>query len=648
LSAFATAAEPPSAAPTSIERFLKIRTPSSPVPLPDGSLLALDRPDGIVQLYRFVPGAPAGGGEPSLAPGSATAVKLTSFADGLGSFSVSPDGKRVVLMHAPGGNENTQLTLMDPLASPGTAMKPVLENPKVQARVNVWMNDGSAFIYNANADSPTDFHLYRYEIATGATSKLLAKEGSWFANDVTRDGKRVLVTHYVSASDAQVHELEVATGKLSDLSIRPEGGTAACGIAGYMPDERAVLIQSDLKDGRQQLFLRDLKKGKVSEPLPALASFELDGAVVDESREMLGVVTNEDGYGVPHLYELPGFKPLPAPTSERGVLDASHFNHRTLVWSMSNARTPGLTFATAYPKKGGAPVTRQLTWADDQGIDLSRFPLPEIITYKAFDGVEIRSILYLPAGHTKGSPIPFIVSYHGGPESQSRPYFSSTMQYYLSRGYGVMMPNVRGSTGYGRSFQMMDDYKKRWDSVRDGVDAVEWLVKNGYSEPGRIAAYGGSYGGFMSVGCVVEDQERVERGDRKERLFGACVDIVGVVNLKTFLEKTSGYRRKLREVEYGPLTDPEFLASVSSIHRVDKIKVPVFIAHGFNDPRVPVEEAMQLAAALRERGQNPRMFVAPDEGHGFAKLDNRVYFGERVASFLDETIGRNGKTSAAN
>jgi dipeptidyl aminopeptidase/acylaminoacyl peptidase len=222
------------------------------------------------------------------------------------------------------------------------------------------------------------------------------------------------------------------------------------------------------------------------------------------------------------------------------------------------------------------------------------------------------------------------------------------MQYYLSRGYGVMMPNVRGSTGYGRSFQMMDDYKKRWDSVRDGVDAVEWLVKNGYSEPGRIAAYGGSYGGFMSVGCVVEDQERVERGERKERLFGACVDIVGVVNLKTFLEKTSGYRRKLREVEYGPLTDPEFLASVSSIHRVDKIKVPVFIAHGFNDPRVPVEEAMQLAAALRERGQNPRMFVAPDEGHGFAKLDNRVYFGERVASFLDETIGRNGKTSAAN
>jgi dipeptidyl aminopeptidase/acylaminoacyl peptidase len=214
------------------------------------------------------------------------------------------------------------------------------------------------------------------------------------------------------------------------------------------------------------------------------------------------------------------------------------------------------------------------------------------------------------------------------------------MQYLVSRGFGVMLPNVRGSTGYGREFHMLDDYRKRWDSVRDGVEAAEWLVREGYAKPGRIAAYGGSYGGFMSVACIVEDQERVDAGRRAQRLFGACVDIVGIVNLQTFLERTSGYRRKLREVEYGPLTDPEFLRSVSSIHRVDKIQVPVFIAHGFNDPRVPVEEAMQLAAALREKGRAPRMFVAPDEGHGFAKLDNRIYFGERMVQFLQETIGR--------
>jgi len=643
--ALATALAGAAELPT-MEKFLKIRTPGSPVPLPDGSLLAIDRPDGIFQLYRFVPGT-AGGGEPSLAPGKATATKLTTYADGLSDFSLSPDGKHLVLMYAQGGNENTQLTLTDPLAAPGAATTAVLVNPKVQARVNQWLYDGSAFYYSANADNPTDFYIYRYDLASGATTKVLGKEGTWYISDVTRDGKRGLVTHFVSASDVQVFELELASGKLTDLSIRPDGGTAACRIVGYMPDEKRVLIQSDLKDGRQRLFVRDLAKGKVTEPLPALATFEQDGALVDDDREMLCVVTNEDGYGVPHLYTLPGFEPLAAPTTERGVLNASYFGHRTLVWSMSNARTPGLAYATVYPKKG-APATRQLTWADDQGIDLASFPLPEIVTYKAFDGTDIRAILYLPAGYAKGTTIPFIVNYHGGPEGQSRPSFNSTLQYYLSRGYGVIMPNVRGSTGYGRAFQMMDDYKKRWDSVKDGVDAAEWLVKSGYAEPGRIATYGGSYGGFMSVACIVEDQERVERGERKQRLFGACVDLVGVVNLKTFLEKTSGYRRKLREVEYGPLSDADFLASVSSIHRVDKMNVPFFIGHGFNDPRVPVEEAMQLATALKERGQNPRLFIAPDEGHGFVKLDNRVYFGERVASFLDETIGKGAGERAAN
>jgi dipeptidyl aminopeptidase/acylaminoacyl peptidase len=203
----------------------------------------------------------------------------------------------------------------------------------------------------------------------------------------------------------------------------------------------------------------------------------------------------------------------------------------------------------------------------------------------------------------------------------------------------MIQPNVRGSTGYGREFLMADDYKKRWDSVRDGVEAASWLVRNGHATPGRISTYGGSYGGYMSMACLVEDALRVQRGEQKAPLFGAGVNIVGVVNLKTFLEKTAGYRRKLREMEYGPLSDPEFLASVSPMTQVDLIKVPVFIAHGFNDPRVPVEEAMQLAVALKDRGHSPQVFIAPDEGHGFAKLSNRLIFSQRMVEFLRKSIG---------
>jgi dipeptidyl aminopeptidase/acylaminoacyl peptidase len=518
--------------------------------------------------------------------------------------------------------------------------------------VNLWLRDGSGIVYSANDASPNDFHLYRWDFASRTATRLLAKEGAWTAFDVTGDGKRMLVSHHISASNIENFELDVASGSLHELTVRPEAGTAASRLVGYMPGEGAVLVQSDKDGGRAHLFVRDLATGDVREPLADLSGFELDAAKVDLERTLLAAVTNEDGYGVIHVYTLPAFTPLTAPTEERGYASNVSFRERTLVWSLSNARRPGQAFATTYPASAGKsaakPTTRQLTWTDTQGIDFTAFRLPEVVRYKAFDGREIPAFLYLPVGAKKGTPIPFVVTYHGGPEGQSRPQFEPITQYLLTRGFGVLLPNVRGSTGYGREYHMLDDYRKRWDSVRDGVDAADWLVAQGYATPGRVATFGQSYGGFMSVACVVEDAERVEKGARTKPVFGACVDVVGIVNMKTFLEETSGYRRKLREVEYGPLTDTEFLDSVSSIRRADKIKVPVFIAHGFNDPRVPVQEAMQLATKLKAQGNQPRLFVAPDEGHGFQKLDNRIYFYERMAQFLEETIGRDMATTAAN
>lgn len=638
---------PPTAAAAadvpSITQFLKIRTPGVPVILPDGSLLQRDWPDGVFQLYRTTPNNP--GPNASYEPGQVTRTKLTDFPDGVARFSLSPDGTRCLIMHARGGNENTQISLLDPMA-PGIApLTPVLANPRVQASVNAWLRDGSGFFYSANDESPNDFYLYLYEFAAGKARKIHGESGSWGVSGVTQDGARVLLTQYFSASDRRVWELDLKTGKKTDITIAPKGGTASCGAVDYLPGDRSVLMTSDLNGGMERLYVRDLKSGKISEPLPALSKYELDGAGINDRRDMLVVVANEDGYAVPYFYSVPGFKPLQGPAMERGVAGGSEFRGSTLVWSLSNARNAGQAFATTF-SPGGAPVTKQLTWTDNAGVDLSRFRLPELVRYPAFDGRPIPAFMYLPEGFQKGRPVPFVVYYHGGPESQNRPGFSATLQYLVARGYGLLMPNVRGSTGYGREFHMLDDYKKRWDSVRDGVDAAEWLVKEGYARPGQIATYGGSYGGFMSVACIVEDQERVDAGARKERLFGAAVDIVGIVNLQTFLEKTSGYRRKLREVEYGPLSDTEFLRSVSAIHKVDKLNVPFFIAHGFNDPRVPVEEAMQLAVALKDRNLSPRVFIAPDEGHGFAKLDNRIYFNERAVQFLDETIGAAAKGTA--
>src|SRR5690606_12474405 len=178
------------------------------------------------------------------------------------------------------------------------------------------------------------------------------------------------------------------------------------------------------------------------------------------------------------------------------------------------------------------------------------------ITYPSYDCLEIPVFLYTPPGYKPGKPIPFVAMYHGGPEAQFRPSFSPLTQYLLASGFGIIQPNVRGSTGYGREFHMLDNYKNRWDSVRDGVEAVRWLISNGYTEPGRVAAYGGSYGGFMASAVIIEGSD----------VFGASINVVGIVNFITFLEQTKDYRRKLREAEYGPLSDPEFLASISPLN----------------------------------------------------------------------------------
>jgi dipeptidyl aminopeptidase/acylaminoacyl peptidase len=613
-----------------IERFVRIRTPGSPSIAPDGTMYVRDLPDGVFQLYRV---------KGDSVKADFKGEKLTNYKDGLAGFSMWDDGSKILLLHAFGGNENTQVSLLDTASGKITEL---LANPKVQHAVNHWLDDGSGFVYTANDESPNDFYIYRYDFGAGKKTKLLGKEGSWSLADMTKDGSRAIVSQFRSASDSTMQELTTASGTLMDLTALPSGGgTVSVEAVGYMPDEQSVVYVSDIEGGLKKVFVRDLRSGAITKPLSALDAVHVDGASINRERTLMAVVTNEDGYGVPHLYRLPSFEPVKLPQIERGVVSLSSLRGNKIQWTQSNARTPGLTFGWTAPASGEAagPV-RQLTFADTQGIDLDAFPLPELVRYKAFDGLSVPAFLYTPTGYKKGTPIPFVVNYHGGPEGQFRPVFDRTVQYLLSEGFGVLQPNVRGSDGYGREFLMMDDYKKRWDSVRDGVDAAAWLVTSGYAVPGRIATYGGSYGGFMSVACLVEDQQRVDAGTQKERLFGAGIDVVGIVNVKTFLEQTSGYRRKLREVEYGPLSDPEFLQSISSIHKIDKINVPMMIAHGLNDPRVPIGEAMQLAVGLMKRGMDPVQFYCHDEGHGFQKLENRLLFSKRMSQFLKSTIAK--------
>jgi dipeptidyl aminopeptidase/acylaminoacyl peptidase len=641
--AAAPAAAAPAKAPSGIEPFFRIRAAGNAAVNADGSLFVRDWPDGVWQVYR----APKDR-VPQEARASDTLVRLTNFKDGAAGYTLSPDGSRMLVLAATGGDENTRVYSVDPNAADASSVKPLLDTPKVQFAVQSWLPDSSGFLYTANDASPRDFHVYRYDIATGKSTKLLANKGSWGAPDITKDGSRVLVGEFRSVSDSQIYQLDVKSGELTDISVRRAGGsyspgdtTAANEIVGYLPGETGVLLLSDAEGGMQRLFKRDLASaavGEATQPIAELSKFEIDQAVISEERDLLGVVTNEDGFGVLHLYRLPSFEKVQLPEIEQGVVTLNQLRGGRLVFTLSNSRVPGLAFEWTVPKQGAtsSAAPRQLIFADTQGLDLSKMTLPKLIKYKSFDGLEIPAFLFLPAGADKGKPVPFIAEYHGGPEAQFRPTFDRLTQYLVSQGFGIIKPNVRGSTGYGREFHMMDNYKKRWDSVKDGVAAAQWLIDQGYAKPGKISSMGGSYGGFMSVATLIEGGPKI---------FGAGINVVGIVNFKTFLQQTADYRRALREVEYGPLSDPDFLNSVSPINRINDIKVPMLIAHGLNDPRVPIGEAVQLAEELQRRALTdpnlePEILIFHDEGHGFQKLENRLLYGERVSRFLRRTIGQ--------
>jgi dipeptidyl aminopeptidase/acylaminoacyl peptidase len=275
-----------------------------------------------------------------------------------------------------------------------------------------------------------------------------------------------------------------------------------------------------------------------------------------------------------------------------------------------------------------------VTRSSHGGIPLEAFVAPELVRYPTFDqvGSEVRQIpawFYKPT-EGRDARMPVVVLVHGGPESQFRPpFYLFLVQYFLQRGYAVFAPNVRGSTGYGKAYSHLDDVEKRMDSVADLAHAAHWLREQPDVDGDRLVVYGGSYGGFMVLSALSTYPD----------LWAAGVDIVGISNFVTFLENTSDYRRAHREAEYGSLeVDRAFLESISPIHHVHRMTAPLFVIHGANDPRVPLSEAKQLVDALAERGVSVGFLVFDDEGHGLAKLKNKLVAYPAVVDFLDRHL----------
>lgn len=553
--------------------------------------------------------------------------QISFFPDGVPYFRVSPNGQKLLLATHEAGDEQYDIYLLEP--DKGFKLSPLLVDRAVRVESVAWAQNSQWFAFTSNARNKIDMDLYRYDLKTQKSELLTELKGTHYVTDVSEDGQWIAMTSFRSVLDSDVVLWNLKTKSLQVLGsgIDPKKNKETADpqtveeSAYFSRDSKTVFYLSDTPTGFRQLYSSRLDKPVVK--LLTSESWEIEDYSLDPSKTKLVYVTNENGYG-----KLSGFeidpegrkrKLLSLPSSEGKVITSPSFG---MGGKLFFAQTSPTESSDIWDWKGFQKT--QWTQSTHGLMDANCFVKEELVHYPSFDHKEIPAFLYYPKNAT--GPIPFIMHVHGGPESQYRPMFSRIFQYFLERGFGVFAPNVRGSTGYGREFTSLDNYQLRMDSVKDAIEGAKWLIAKKYAAPGALAIQGGSYGGFMVLRSI-----QVE-----PNLFSAASQSVGITNFVTFLKNTKPYRRALREVEYGPLSDETFLSSISPMNYLDKIKTPLLVFHGANDPRVPVSEAEQLIQELKERNVPVEFKIFQDEGHGNAKLRNvmeqaklTVYFFEK-------------------
>jgi dipeptidyl aminopeptidase/acylaminoacyl peptidase len=617
----------------SIEQFLNIRSAGGATFSPDSRFVAfLTNITGVTQLWQV----PVEGGWPT---------QLTFTSETVRGAAYCPTRHELVFAMDQGGNERNQLFLLrgssggvNHALGDGWFTSDLSREPRAVHLFGGWSRDGSRIAFAANRTRPDRFDVYVQEIgletAEPAPPRLLRQgPGGYFQPaGWSPDDRWLLVVRPESNFNQDLYLVDAASGEMRHLT--PHEGNVQYESPRWSADGQRILCVST--HGGQDLssFTEiELANGRIK-VYPA-EKHEVEALEISRQGRWLATLENVEGQSRLSVREyrrgasgwmakvlIPKDLPLgvisalefsPDETRLAFTFDGPRFNPDIWIWDLEKNK---LT---------------QLTHSSRAGIPFSGFVEPELIRYRSFDGLSIPAWYYPPPAHTvPPNRLPPVIVYpHGGPESQTRPNFNSLFQYFLQAGYGILAPNVRGSSGYGTSFMNLDNTTKRMDSVKDLAWAVYWLRDHNKADPKRIAVMGGSYGGFMVLAGVTNYPD----------LFAAGIDIVGIANFVTFLENTGPYRRAHREAEYGNLREHgEFLRQISPIHHVDKIRCPMMVIHGANDPRVPVGEAEQIVAALRQRNIPVEYLRYEDEGHGLAKLKNRLDAYPKMVAFLDKHL----------
>ncbi len=594
--------------------YLNVKNAQMPVFSADGSrLLYLSDITGTWQVWSVA----VEGGWPD---------QLTFFDERVNLIKAAPNGSGFIITRDQGGNEQDQLYFLKGNAAEGIEITALSDEPRIKHNFGAWEPDGGAITFSSNRRDPAHFDVYIQRTEANSQPELIYQlDGTLYPRDWSPDGRYLIVTQAFTNINTDLYLVDLEKpGSAAKLLTAHENSASFQG-ATFAPDGKRIYFTSDLNRdffGLAYLELDSLEIKFLATPEWDIESFELspDGA-------QLAYAINENGYSRLTIHEIANGNEKIVEDLPRGVIIQMN-------WSKQGDK---LAFDFHSPVRSmdiwvyevAAGKLRQVTRSPRGGLNPQKFVEAELIHYPTFDGLQIPALWFLPKAAKPDGKTPVVVYVHGGPEGQTLFGWNSIFQYLVARGYAVLAPNVRGSSGYGKHYQSLDDIHKRMDSVADLKSAVEWLKAGGYADASKIAVWGGSYGGFMVLSAITTYPE----------LWAAGVDIVGIANLVTLLENTSSYRRHLRESEYGYLDrDREFLAEISPIYKADRITAPLIVLHGVQDPRVPIGEAKQIVASLTARQHPVESLYFEDEGHGITKLKNRLVAYPAIANFLDKHL----------
>ena len=553
--------------------------------------------------------------------------QLTFFDEPVYNASFDPvKGNYFLFLKDVGGNEFSQIYRYDLTDKKITLLT---DGKRSQNGGIKWNKKGDMITYTSTRRNGKDRDIYLINpLDPGSDKKIFENEGGgWDVSDWSPDGTELLVDESISINESRVYLADIATGVKTRILPEKDERTTYTGIS-FSKDGKGIYILTNRDNEFQRLGYYDLPAKKltfISTSIP----WDVESAELTKDGSRMAFVTNENGLSKLYVLETATNHFAPVPGLPSGAIDE-------IQW-FSDSKSLGLTYLTY---NASADVyeynteTRQfIRWTESElgGMDISTLQEPRLISWKTFDGKTISGYLYSASSKFKGKR-PVIIDIHGGPEGQARPTFVGRLYYYINElGISVIFPNVRGSTGYGKTFVDLDNGLKREESVKDIGTLIDWVNLQPDLDGNRIMVTGGSYGGYMTlaVSCMFSDKIR------------CSLDVVGISNFNTFMKNTEAYRRDLRRVEYGDERDEKiaaFFERTAPVNNAEKIRKPLFIVQGGNDPRVPFTESIQMKDRIRQNGGTVWFLMAKDEGHGFSKKNNQDFQFYATIEFIKEFL----------